>query len=199
MLYLWRMGKLRVKNRNDTRYLNIQKTIDRVLGKFVKHGHVASLKVSEVTDSANIFASTFYDHHKNLDAAIRHLNHKMKRELDQLTKEATENKCSLIVFYTKLLYLIAKNKNYYDIAIKTENIGIIMMAIRTAEPFVIKEWSARTKKEQEDKFFVFSWRAVEEIWWWGEQYNFDEEKIAKLASRLVGLTRTINQTYIKML
>ena len=32
-----------------------------------------------------------------------------------------------------------------------------------------------------------------------EKIDFDEEKIAKLASRLVSLTKTINQTYIKML
>lgn len=193
------MGKPRVKNRNDTRYLNVQKVIDRVLGKFVKRGHVASLKVSEVTDDANIFASTFYDHHKNLDAAMEHLNHKMQQELDQLVREATETKCSLMIFYTKLLYLIAKNKNYYDIAIKTENIGIIMMAIKSVKPFVLKEWHTRAKKEQEKKFFALSWQISEEIWWWGEQYNFDDSKITKLAKRLLNLTKNLSQTYTEML
>lgn len=193
------MAKPRVQNRNNTRYLNVQKAIDRVLGKFIKSGHVACLKVSEVTNDAGIFVSTFYDHHKNLDDAIRHLNNKMEKELEQLTKEAIEVHCSLMVFYAKLLFFINKNKEYYSVAIETKNIGIIMMAINSTRQFALKEWSTKTDKEKESKFYILSWRICMEIWRWGEKEHFREDKIEKLARKLVNHTQIVGRTYTEIL
>ena len=190
------MVKPRVQNKNDPRYLNIQKTIDRVLGKHIKRGHVACLKVSEVTNDADIFASTFYDHHKNLDDAIRHLNNKMEKELKQLTKETLEMHCSLEVYYSKLLYFISKNKNYYDIAIKTHNIGIIMIAIESAKSFVIEKWP---HKNSDYKFYVLSWQICSEIWWWGEKEHFAEEKLGRLVKRFSTYTNKIGATHLEEL
>ncbi|MBQ3352601.1 hypothetical protein IJG91_03030 [Candidatus Saccharibacteria bacterium] len=193
------MPKPRVKNKNDPRYINIQKNIDRVLGRFVKHGHIANLKVSEVTSDADIFISTFYDHHKNLDAAIKHLNEKMKNELSELAKETLEMHCKLEVYYPKLLHFINKNKNYYDISIKTGNVSIIMMAINSARPFVMDKWPGRTSEEKIYKFYILSWRVCTEIWWWGEKYKFGEEKIDKLTQKLLSHTTEIGKTYLKEL
>lgn len=193
------MAKPRVQNRNNPRYLKVQKAIDKVLGKFIKRGHVACLKVSEVTNDANIFVSTFYDHHKNLDDAIKYLNNKMKKELNQLVKETSETHCSLEIYYSKLLYFISKNKNYYDIAIKTNNIGIIMMAIESAKTFVIEKWPGKTDKEKDYKFYVLSWQICSEIWWWGEKEYFAEEKLGRLVRRLSTYTNKVSTTYLEEL
>lgn len=175
----------RTKNYSDLRYKKAQSAIDRVLGRFVKKGHVAGLKVSEISKAAKINKSTFYDHHSTLDDAIFHLDYKMQTDLEKIYQETLETNCSLSVLYHKILYFICKHKNYYDIAIKTGDHTPFLVAIEISKPFVLKNWSKVKNKER--AFTLFEWHICGILWWWGKNDHFSERKIRNLAKELVAL------------
>ncbi|MBQ3309076.1 hypothetical protein IJG78_00165 [Candidatus Saccharibacteria bacterium] len=183
----------RIKNRNDARYLKVQVALDKVFGKHIKCGHVASLQVKEVAQEAKVFESTFYDHHHNLDDAMRHMNTKMDRDIKVLVREAEQTKCSLEVTYTKLLFFVAKNKDYYDVIVARKLAAPLCTIMEKTKSLIIKDWtkrSARSLKEEkvEKSFCNLMWEFCGEIWWWGVKYKFAESEISVITKRLINAT-----------
>ena len=190
-------GKARrkIKNQFDRRYTKVQSAIDRVIGKFIRHGHIAGMCVTEVSREANIYTSTFYEHHQNLDEAIQHFDSKMQNDLNELMTETLETKSNLEVLYSKLLYFIFKHKEYYASVINSNNIAALLLAVAIIKPKLTEAWKDISPPNFSYKFTILSWTICGEIWWWGAKENFKEESIPKLAKKLIKLTRSARLNY----
>ncbi len=180
-----RKGKSRVKNRNDKRYIKVQAAIDAVLEKFIRHGHVAGMNITEVSKEANIFKSTFYDHHASLDEAISHLDTQARSDLKQILRETEETKCSLEMLYYKIVYFICKNKEYYIGMVKNGNIRPILIVTTVIKPLVVKNWRFKRQDKIDERYRVVEWKICGIIWYWGVNDNFSENNARKVVAEMV--------------
>lgn len=177
-----------IKNTKDKRYLRVQEAIQRGMSKFIRRGHVAGLRVSEVSKEANIYASTFYDHHDNLDDAVVALDNCQNADLAKIVAEAKKDQLSLTILYSRLLYFICKHKDYYSTLVKSNNIHGFLIVILAAKPAIEGAWKENLVRYSDYKFTISAFTLTGELWWWAKKEKFSEDKITKLARRLEALT-----------
>lgn len=187
------MAKIRVKNKNDTRYLKVQEKLERVIGRLIRRGKLAKLQVHEVSSEAGIYVSTFYDHFKNMDVAITQLDSKMSVSLTALCKEAEETGCSLEVTFSKILYFIQKNAEYYDMVTHRMNAVPLVQIVEIFRPLLCRYWRRFSAAENARIFQLYAWEFSGLIYYWGQQEKFDSAKIPEYSKRLARLTKTAPQ------
>lgn len=182
--------KERVKNRKDQRYLNVQERFDRALGKFLKRGRIARLQITEVSKEAKVYDSTFYDHYHHMDAAFEQFNNKHKENLKELYKEIKSQKLSLEITFSKILFFVYKNREYYDAVLYHKNITPLFQIAETFRPLITKKWRNYGEKVNERNFQLFAWEFYSLIYFWGTTENFHQSEISKHAKNLAKLAET---------
>ena len=186
--------KDRVKNRKDPRYLKVQERLDRALGKFIRKGRVSRLTIPELTTEASTYKSTFYDHFRHMDAAFEQLNHKYKKQLEALRKEIAETHVTdQELIYSKILFFIHNNREYYSTMIFCHNPVPFLEAISTFRVILSKTWSNYGGELNDYIFHLFSWEASSVIVYWGQKDHFYKSKIPEYAEKLAKLSQNATQ------
>ena len=178
----------RIKNRKDARYLKNEKHFQLFLSKFFKRGKIARLQVTELTDHANVYTSTFYDHYKHMDDAFKKFEHQMEPDLKALKKES-EN-LSLENVYRKILFFIFKNQKYYDAILTRKDAAPLLQITEIFRPILCQNWSNYDKDLIEQIFQIFAWEFCGVICHWGVKEKFSQDQIDYYATKLTKLTKT---------
>ncbi|MBQ3469393.1 hypothetical protein IJH16_00235 [Candidatus Saccharibacteria bacterium] len=186
----------RVKNLNDRRYLKTQKAIDKATRKFIRDGHIAGIKVAEVSKEAKIYTSTFYEHHLDMDEVITQMDERMAAGLAKIVSEMEGTDYSLRILYSKMLFYIHKNKDYYGIVVKQKVAAPLILITEVAKPKILKVWKkeSRVKLSDDDLekiLTILEWENCGVVWWWGEKYKFADKKIGSIAKRMTILTNKV--------
>lgn len=185
--------KRRIKNRKDTRYLEVQERLDAEIGRSLRVGYIARLNVLEISRKAKVWKSTFYNHFFHLDDALNHFNHKKRPALKKLAKESCESGCDLEVIFTKILYFIYTNRAYYKIALCSHDLVSFLDIPDSFHNLFIRFWSNYDKETNERNFVVFSWELCGLIYYWGKKKRFDKAEITKYAKYLTRLTQNASR------
>jgi len=189
MEYSKRRRKDLIKNRNDKRYIEKQKQLERAIGKCLKSGWLSRLKTSKICSEAGVWKTTFYDHYIHVDEAISLFFHKMDPELRKLAIEIDRQ--NLEVIFYKILYFVYQNREYYETIIGQ---GYSQALTRIAEPFqhIIKQsWSNYGIEVENKCFCMFSWELGGALYCWGHFENFDFDRMPQYARKL---SRLANNT-----
>ena len=181
--------------------MRTQNAIDRAVRNFVKRGHLAGIKVSEVSRAAKIYKSTFYNHHPDLDEVIIKMNQKMTAGLEQVMRESSMADCSLRSLYTKMLLYVYKNRDYYEMVIKCQAAAPLNAITEIATPKILETWQAGSRRkitdlELEKKMVILKWENSGILWWWGEKHKFTDKKITSTAKRMTVLAEVLDQDFI---
>lgn len=186
--------KDRVKNRKDPRYLKTQERLDSALGRFIRKGRIFRLTIPELSRGAEINKATFYDHFRHMDAAFSQLNYKYKEQLEQLRKEVTETNLSdLELIYSKILFFIYNNREYYSTMIYCRNAIPFIDIITIFRVVLTRTWSNYGSEVNSYLFHLFSWEAASVIVYWGKKERFSKSKINDYAKKLAKLSQNASQ------
>ena len=186
--------KQRVKNRKDPRYLKVQERLDSALGRFIRIGRTHRLTIPELSKAASTYKTTFYDHFHHMDAAFEQLNHKYKEQLEQLRKETVStNIADLEALYSRLLYFIYNNHEYYSTMIYCHNAIPFLEMISIFRIPIIRKWSNYGGEANDYAFQIFSWEASAIIIYWGKKERFSKSKLPSYAKKLAKLSQNATQ------
>ncbi len=178
-----------IRNRNDKRYVRVQDRFNNIIESFIRRGHIMKLKVRSVSDDANVYASTFYDHYKNMDDALIYAENRMKKDLHELKKTVAHNQ-DLEIIYLKILFFIHKHKDYYETVINWGKVSPLSQIVGDFRISICKKWRHYDKHELDRIFMIFSWEFGGVITFWGKHEHFDKTKIPIYAKKLARLSST---------
>lgn len=181
------MGRL-LKNCNDQRFLRAEERLLGALGYYLKYDSIASVGIIDITNRARTWSSTFYDHFKNKDDAIKKFNHKYDTAIKNLCNEVIAEKISTELAIAKLLFFINKHKNYYSVCLHRQNLIPFSAIVRLFQPVFVRSWSNYGRERYHLCFRIFCGELFGVIHYWGDSEHFDKARIREhsaFLSRLV--------------
>lgn len=183
--------KERLKNRQDPRYLAIHKRYLRAIGKSICCGKISRMKIKELSDGANVWKSTFYDHFLHMDDAIEQFWHAKDGELLRLKQSLGNIDVEKII--SKILLYVYRNRDYYYVAAKKENPAPFKKIVEVFCDTFGQSWSRYDETVMQRCMMIFSWEFSAAICYWGKYEKFDFDRIPARARELVRLCRNATQ------
>ena len=197
--------KERIKNKLDKRFLEIQGRFDLAIGKFLKLGWVSRLNTPIVSDEAEVWDSTFYNHYEHMDEAIDLFFHKMEPQLKCLvgengsspSRERSKKRRSLEMTFFKILYFVYQNREYYEVVIEKGHSQTLIKIAEEFRPVIARGWSTYGIEIDEKCFCVFAWELSGVLYYWGYYEKFDFDRIAQHAKELTKLARNATKRLVE--
>lgn len=178
----------------DARYQAVHKRYLRAIGKFIRHGKLSTIKIKELSDSAHVWKSTFYDHFLHADDAINQFWHAKDEELAELKTELGRfNEISIEKMFSKILIFIYHNREYYDVVVTRENPLPIVKIVEIFRDKIQQSWSKYDETVMQRCTMIFSWEFSAEICYWGKYERFDFDRIPTRVRELVRLCQNATQ------
>lgn len=183
--------KERLKNRQDPRYLAIHKRYLQAVGKSICRGKMSRMKIKELSDSARVWKSTFYDHFLHMDDAIDQFWHAKDAELTKLRRSLGNVNIEKII--SRILFFIYRNRDYYYVAVKKENPLPLKRIVEIFRDNIAQSWSCYEKDVMQRCMMIFEWEFAAAICYWGKYEKFNFDMIPKKARELARLCRNATQ------
>lgn len=131
-----------------------------------------------------------------MDEVITQMDERMAAGLAKIVSEMEGTDYSLRILYSKMLFYIHKNKDYYGIVVKQKVAAPLILITEVAKPKILKVWKkeSRVKLSDDDLekiLTILEWENCGVVWWWGEKYKFADKKIGSIAKRMTILTNKV--------
>lgn len=184
--------KSRVKDINDPRYKNIQNRFDEIIEGYIKRGQIMKLKVRLVSARARVNPSTFYNHYTDMDEAVSYSNYRMYQDLNLLKSEIGTGR-DLEVVYMKILFFVYKNRRYYDMVTRHQNIQPLTQIIDIFRPLICEKWQRYKDSDIKRIFLIYQSEFAGVIMYWAQSEQFKKSRIHFYAKELTRLSQTACQ------
>ncbi|MBQ3271096.1 hypothetical protein IJH10_00630 [Candidatus Saccharibacteria bacterium] len=186
------MARLR-KNCTDIRFLKVQERFFDALGKTLHEGTLAKTGVAGLAGKAKVWDTTFYDHFRNLDDAIKQYDHRHDEEIKNLRDDILCTCPTMEYTFTKILVFIKSNKKYYKAHLERQNPAPFFSIAKIFRPILARSWSFYGRDQFDLCFRMFSGEFYGIIHFWGESEKFNESKINGHVARLIRLAQNATQ------
>lgn len=182
-----------IENCTDTRFLKVEERLFDALGETLRKGAVVKTGVTGLANKAKVWDTTFYDHFRNLDDAIRRYDHRHDEEIKDLRDDVLCTCPTMEFTFTKILSFIKNNKKYYKAHLKRQNPAPFFSIAKIFRPILARSWSYYGRDQFDLCFRMFSGEFYGIIHFWGETEKFDETKIKGHVTRLIRLSQNATQ------
>lgn len=178
-------------NKKDKRY---RKTEDKINQTFQSTIHenpqTICLRPANFIRRAKISPSTFYRHHKNLDAALLHYDKKIFKKYYRYFRSIQKFRPNLNFNITAFLKFINENQEYFNIVFKRHNSEALFKMFKLLEEQICQEYNIPKNTPKTFKMLFFEVYNLLENW---QKTNFDISEIDILKKDIFTLLCTASK------
>ncbi len=180
--------KSRVKNKSDPRYICVQDRFNKIIEQLIRKGRLMKTRAKGISRKANVNPSTFYDHYRGMDDALKYVCIRMEKELRKIKKEVGDS-CDLGIVYLKIFYFIWKNKDYYGTMIHYKMDLPLVRIMEIFRPIICRKWRHYSQTHIEQSFRILCGEFCGIISYWGQKEKFDDGRISHYVKKMTLLSQ----------
>ena len=176
-------------NKKDKRYRKTENKIDQTFQSTIQENpQTICLRPANFIRRAKISPSTFYRHHKNLDAALSHYDKKIFKKYYRHFHLIQKFHPNLKFNITTFLKFINENQEYFNIVFTRHNSEALFKMFELLKPQIYQVYNIPNNTPKTFKMLYFEVYSLLENW---QKTNFDLSELDILQKDIFALFQTI--------